>query len=55
MAEGAAGRGELEGMAVRSAVIIEGLDPALVRQAMPAIRVTIEATLTDRPGDVAAD
>lgn len=34
--------------------LIEGLDPGLVRQAMPAIRATVEATLAYRPADPAA-
>ncbi len=34
--------------------LIEELDPGLVRQAMPAIRATIEATLAYRPADPVA-
>ena len=34
--------------------LIADLDPGLVRQAMPAIRATIEATLAYRPTDPAA-
>ena len=34
--------------------LVDGLDPELVRQAMPAIQATIAATLAYRPSDVAS-